>query len=119
MRITGGRGVDVVYDSVGQDTVDGSLNCLRTRGMLVVFGQSSGPIPPIDTGTLNRKGSLFLTRTGLGHHLLTRENYCGAQGTSSTGSPPGRSRRGLAPHIRFPRLQRPTAISKAGERSEN
>ena len=73
MRITGGRGVDVVYDSVGQDTVEGSLNCLRTRGMLVVFGQSSGPIPPIDTGTLNMKGSLFLTRTGLGHHLLTRE----------------------------------------------
>jgi NADPH2:quinone reductase len=73
MRITGGRGVDVVYDSVGQDTVEGSLNCLRTRGMLVVFGQSSGPIPPIDTGTLNRKGSLFLTRTGLAHHLLTRE----------------------------------------------
>lgn len=73
MRITGGRGVDVVYDSVGQDTFEGSLNCLRTRGMLVVFGQSSGPIPPIDTGTLNRKGSLFLTRTGLGHHLLTRE----------------------------------------------
>lgn len=73
MRITGGRGVDVVYDSVGQDTFEGSLNCLRTRGMLVVFGQSSGPIPPIDTGTLNMKGSLFLTRTGLGHHLLTRE----------------------------------------------
>lgn len=73
MRITGGRGVDVVYDSVGLDTFEGSLNCLRTRGMLVVFGQSSGPIPPIDTGTLNRKGSLFLTRTGLSHHLLTRE----------------------------------------------
>jgi NADPH2:quinone reductase len=72
-RMTGGRGVDVVYDSVGRDTFEMSLNCLRPRGMLVVFGQSSGPTPPVDTGTLNRKGSLFLTRTGLSHHLLTRE----------------------------------------------
>jgi NADPH2:quinone reductase len=72
-RLTGGRGVDVVYDSVGRDTFEMSLNCLRPRGMLVLFGQSSGPVPPVDTGTLNGKGSLFLTRTGLGHHLLTRE----------------------------------------------
>jgi NADPH:quinone reductase len=64
-RITGGRGVDVVYDSVGRDTFDGSLDCLRPRGMMVLFGQASGPVPPFDPQLLNRKGSLFLTRPAL------------------------------------------------------
>lgn len=72
-RLTAGRGVDVVYDSVGKTTFDKSLNCLRPRGMLVLFGQSSGPVPPFDPGILNAKGSLFLTRPSLAHHLLTRE----------------------------------------------
>jgi NADPH2:quinone reductase len=72
-RLTGGRGVDVVYDSVGATTFDKSLNCLRPRGMLALFGQSSGPVPPFDPAILNAKGSLFLTRPGLVHHLLTRE----------------------------------------------
>jgi NADPH2:quinone reductase len=72
-RVTGGRGVDVVYDSVGRTTFDMSLNCLRPRGMLVVFGQSSGQLPPFDTRLLNTKGSLFLTRAGLTHYLQTRE----------------------------------------------
>ena len=72
-RLTDGRGVDVVYDSVGRTTFEMSLNCLRPRGMLVVFGQSSGQIPPIDTRVLAAKGSLFLTRAGLASHLLTRE----------------------------------------------
>jgi NADPH2:quinone reductase len=72
-RLTGGRGVDVVYDSVGATTFDKSLNCLRPRGMLALFGQSSGPVPPFDPAILNAKGSLFLTRPGLAHHLLTRE----------------------------------------------
>lgn len=72
-RLTAGRGVDVVYDSVGKTTFDKSLNCLRPRGMLVLFGQSSGPVPPFDPGILNTKGSLFLTRPSLAHHLLTRE----------------------------------------------
>jgi NADPH2:quinone reductase len=72
-RLTGGRGVDVVYDSVGKTTFDKSLNCLRPRGMLVLFGQSSGPVPPIDPGILAAKGSLFLTRPTLANYAVTRE----------------------------------------------
>jgi NADPH2:quinone reductase len=72
-RLTNGRGVDVVYDSVGKTTFDQSLNSLRPRGMLVVFGQSSGPVPPFDVNTLNGKGSLFVTRPSLGHHVATRD----------------------------------------------
>jgi NADPH:quinone reductase len=70
-RLTDGRGVDVVYDSVGQSTFDRSLNSLRPRGVLALFGQSSGPVPPVDPNVLNGKGSLFLTRPSLAHHLLT------------------------------------------------
>jgi NADPH2:quinone reductase len=72
-RLTGGRGVDVVYDSVGRTTFDQSLNSLRPRGMLALFGQSGGPVPPFDPNTLNGKGSLFLTRPSLGFYLQTRE----------------------------------------------
>ena len=72
-RITGGRGVDVVYDSVGKTTFDKSLNCLRPRGTLALFGASSGPVPPFDPTVLNGKGSLFLTRPSLAHYLLTPE----------------------------------------------
>jgi NADPH2:quinone reductase len=72
-RLTDGRGVDVVYDSVGRNTFDKSLNCLRPRGYLVLFGQSSGPVPPFDPQTLNGKGSLFLTRPTLGHYTATRD----------------------------------------------
>ncbi|MGA2197177.1 MAG: quinone oxidoreductase [Bryobacteraceae bacterium] len=72
-RLTAGRGVDVVYDSVGKTTFDKSLNCLRPRGLMALFGQSSGPVPPFDPAILNARGSLFLTRPSLAHHLLTRE----------------------------------------------
>jgi NADPH2:quinone reductase len=72
-RLTDGRGVDVVYDSVGKTTAEKSLNCLRTRGYLVLFGNASGPAPPIDPLTLMAKGSLFLTRPLLAHHTQTRE----------------------------------------------
>jgi NADPH:quinone reductase len=72
-RLTDGSGVDVVYDSVGKTTFEKSLNCLRPRGMLVLFGQSSGAVPPFDPTILNLKGSLFLTRPSLGHYTLTRE----------------------------------------------
>ena len=72
-RLTNGRGVDVVYDSVGKTTFDKSLNSLRPRGLMALFGQSSGPVPPIDPGILNAKGSLFLTRPSLAHHVATRE----------------------------------------------
>jgi len=72
-RLTGGRGVDVVYDSVGKQTFDKSLNSLRPRGVLALFGQSSGPVPPMDLNILNGKGSLFVTRPGLPHYIATRE----------------------------------------------
>ena len=72
-RLTNGKGVDVVYDSVGKTTFDQSLNSLRPRGTIALFGQSSGSVPPFDPGILNGKGSLFLTRPSLGHYLLTRE----------------------------------------------
>jgi NADPH2:quinone reductase len=68
-KITQNRGVDVVYDSVGKTTFYGSLDCLRPRGMMVLFGQSSGPVGQIDPQILNQKGSLFLTRPSLGHYV--------------------------------------------------
>jgi NADPH2:quinone reductase len=71
-RLTGGRGVEVVYDSVGQTTFEGSLNSLAPRGMLVLFGQSSGPVPPVDPQVLNTKGSLYLTRPTLTHYTGSR-----------------------------------------------
>ncbi len=72
-ELTGGKGVDVVYDSVGKDTFDGSLDCLRPRGMIVCFGQSSGPVPPFDLGILSRKGSLYLTRPTLFVYIAARD----------------------------------------------
>jgi len=68
----GGMGVDVVYDSVGASTFDRSLLCLRPRGMLVLFGQASGRVPPIDLQVLNARGSLFVTRPKLGDYVATR-----------------------------------------------
>jgi NADPH2:quinone reductase len=76
-RITGGAGVHVVYDSVGKDTWEKSLRCLRPRGMLVLFGQSSGPVGAIDPQLLAQGGSLYLTRPTLHHYLLTREELFG------------------------------------------
>src|SRR5919199_1676458 len=72
-RITGGEGVHAVYDSVGKDTFDGGLDCLRRRGYMVLFGQSSGPVPPFDLQILNQKGGLFVTRPALAHYTTTRE----------------------------------------------
>jgi NADPH2:quinone reductase len=72
-RITGGRGVDVVYDSVGAATFMKSLNCLRPRGMMVTFGNASGPVPDISPLLLSQKGSIFLTRPTLAHYTATRE----------------------------------------------
>jgi NADPH2:quinone reductase len=71
-KLTGGEGVHVVYDSVGATTFEKSLDCLRPRGCLALFGQSSGPVPPFDPGTLAAKGSLFLTRPTLAHYTLDR-----------------------------------------------
>jgi NADPH2:quinone reductase len=72
-RTTGGKGLPVVYDSVGKTTWAKSLNCLAPRGLMVLYGQSSGPIGSIDPQILNEKGSLYLTRPSLGHYVATRE----------------------------------------------
>lgn len=72
-EITGGAKCDVVYDSVGKDTYEGSLDCLKPRGMFVAFGQSSGPIPPFNLGVLSQKGSLFATRPTLFTYIAKRE----------------------------------------------
>jgi NADPH2:quinone reductase len=72
-QFTGGKGLAVVYDSVGKDTFEKSLNCLAPRGMLVLFGQSSGVVPPVDPQHLSQKGSLFFTRPTLVHYIATRE----------------------------------------------
>jgi NADPH2:quinone reductase len=72
-RITGGAGVHVNYDGVGASTFDKGLNCLRSRGLMVLYGQASGPVPPLDLQILNARGSLFLTRPSLNHHIASRE----------------------------------------------
>ena len=72
-QLTGGAGVNVVYDAVGKTTFDGSLDVLRPRGYLVLYGQSGGPVPPLPPQTLFHKGSLFLTRPNIVHYTATRE----------------------------------------------
>ena len=79
-QLTSGRGVDVVYNSVGKTTFTKSLNCLRPRGLMALFGQSSGPVPPIDLQILNQKGSLFVTRPTLGHYVATRSELVSRAG---------------------------------------
>jgi NADPH:quinone reductase len=74
-RLSDGRGVDVVYDGVGQSTFDGSLRALRPRGLLTLFGQASGPVPPFDLQKLNQHGSLFITRPSLAHYIATRAEF--------------------------------------------
>ena len=72
-RLTGGAGVEVVYDSVGKDTFLKGLDCLKPRGLMALYGQASGPVDPINPQILNQKGSLFLTRPSTTHYILTRE----------------------------------------------
>lgn len=79
-RLTGGRGVDVFYDSVGKDTFLPGLDCLRPRGMMVTYGNASGPVPEIAPLVLNQKGSLFLTRPTLAHYAATKEELAWRSG---------------------------------------
>src|SRR6266446_9397286 len=79
-RLSGGAGVSVVYDSVGKDTFDRSLKCLRRRGMMVLFGASSGPVPPFDVQRLAAGGSLYLTRPTLGSYITTRDELLSRAG---------------------------------------
>jgi NADPH2:quinone reductase len=76
-RLTNGAGVHVAYDSVGKTTFDGSIDCLMRRGMMVLYGQSSGAVAPFDPQILNRKGSLFLTRPTVSHYLATPDEFAG------------------------------------------
>jgi NADPH2:quinone reductase len=79
-RFTGGKGVDVVYDSVGKTTFEKGLNVLRPRGMMVLFGGSSGAVPPFDPIVLSQKGSLYLTRPSLGNYIATHEELVDRSG---------------------------------------
>lgn len=79
-RLTDGRGVQVVYDSVGRTTFEKSLDSLARRGMMVLFGQSSGPVPPFDPAVLNAKGSIYLTRPSLFHYIAEREELASRAG---------------------------------------
>ncbi|MGA8621757.1 MAG: quinone oxidoreductase [Candidatus Sulfotelmatobacter sp.] len=79
-RLTGGKGVDVVYDSVGKTTFEKGLNVLRPRGMMVLFGGSSGPVPPFDLVVLSQKGSLYVTRPTLVNYIATREELVARSG---------------------------------------
>ena len=79
-EITGGKGVRVVYDSIGKDTFTGSLDCLRPLGMMVSFGAASGPVPPIDTSELSKRGSLFLTRPTLFTYIAQRSDLLAISG---------------------------------------
>ncbi|HEY6370213.1 MAG TPA: quinone oxidoreductase [Candidatus Sulfotelmatobacter sp.] len=79
-RLTGGKGVAVVYDSVGKTTFEKGLNVLRPRGFLVLFGGSSGAVPPFDLIELSQKGSLYVTRPTLGHYIATREELMARSG---------------------------------------
>ena len=79
-RLTGGKGVDVVYDSVGKTTFEKGLNVLRPRGVMVLFGGSSGAVPPFDLIALSQKGSLYVTRPTLTHYIATREELMARSG---------------------------------------
>jgi NADPH:quinone reductase len=85
-EFTEGRGVEVVYDSVGKDTFARSLECLKPRGMMVTFGQSSGPIGQIDPLVLSQRGSLYLTRPTLAHYITTRDELLWRAGNILSGS---------------------------------
>jgi NADPH2:quinone reductase len=79
-RITGGNGVEVVYDGVGKATFEKNLNVMKLRGMLVLYGMSSGPVPPVDPAKLSEKGSLYMARTTLAHFTATRDELLARTG---------------------------------------
>jgi NADPH2:quinone reductase len=105
-RLTLGKGVHVVYDSVGADTFDKSLRCLRPRGLVVLFGASSGPVPPLDLQRLAAGGSLYLTRPTLGTYVATREEL-----VARAGAVLGAVQRG---ELKL-RLEEPMPLEKAGD----
>src|SRR5207253_1408196 len=88
-RLTDGAGLQVIYDSVGKTTFDKGLNCLARRGMMVLYGQSSGPVGPFDPQLLNQKGSLFLTRPTIAHYIETRAELVARAGEVLAGGKSG------------------------------
>jgi NADPH:quinone reductase len=92
-RLTAGKGLDVIYDSVGKSTFEKGLNLLRPRGMMVLFGGSSGAVPPFDPTMLSQKGSLFLTRPSLMHYILTSQELQARASSSSALNTPTRWRK--------------------------
>ena len=100
--LTDGVGVAVAYDGVGKSTFDASMDSLRRRGVLVLFGAASGPVPPVDPQRLNAGGSLYLTRPTLFHHISTREELLATGGErlrGGGGGPPGRPHRRTATRL--------------------
>ena len=79
-RLNGGKGVQVIYDGVGKSTFEKGLDTLAPRGLMVLFGQASGPVPPFDPSILNQKGSLYLTRPSMGHYIADRDELLGRAG---------------------------------------
>ncbi len=105
MRLSGGKGVNVVYDSVGKTTFDKSLNCVARRGLLALFGQSSGPVPPLDPARLAKNG-IFLTRPGLAHYIVDRQELLWRSGEMFTWIAQGRLKL---------RIDRELPLREAGE----
>ena len=117
-RLTTGRGVDVVYDSVGKTTFDKSLAVLRPRGMLALFGQSSGSVPPFDPGDPQRAGFAVSHPPQPGHHLLNVMNCCGGSATSSAMLCRAPSRCGFQGRTRWrrpPPLTKSSRVADAGK----
>jgi NADPH2:quinone reductase len=79
-RLNGGKGVQVIYDGVGKSTFEKGLDTLAPRGLMVLFGQASGPVPPFEPSLLNQKGSLYLTRPSMGHYMADRDELLGRAG---------------------------------------
>jgi NADPH:quinone reductase len=105
MRLSGGKGVNVVYDSVGKTTFDKSLNCVARRGLLALFGQSSGAVPPLDPARLAKNG-IFLTRPGLAHYIVDRQELLWRSGEMFTWIAQGRLKL---------RIDRELPLREAGE----
>jgi len=112
-RITGGKGVKVVYDSVGADTFERSLDCLQTRGTMVSFGESSGPVAPLQIGVLGAKGSLYLTRPSIAHYTADRNEFEAAADRLFT------SIRDGVLTVEMPRTYRLTEAAQAHEDAES
>jgi len=115
-RLTSGKGVQVVYDSVGKTTFDKGFNCLALRGLMVLYGQSSGPLGPFDPQVLNAKGSLFLTRPSLVHHVATRDELLARAGDVLGWIRDGKLRSGRSSSSRSRTPPRPTGPWKGGRR---